>query len=80
MAAEPKARLNWDGTINVPTIVAALTVLVGGITFANAMSANVTNLVNQVAESRTDLRAVQSDIGDIKARISVLEERTRSKE
>lgn len=77
MAVDQKPRVTWDGTINVPTILAAISILVGGVTFANAMSGNVANLVSQVAESRTDLKAMQSDIGDIKARLSVLEERTR---
>lgn len=75
MANEQK--IKWDGTINVPTIIMAASILVGGVTFANAMSSNVNQLVNSVGELRTDIKNAQVDISDIKARLSVLEERTR---
>lgn len=75
---ETKPKFSFDGTINVSTLITGAIILVGGISFANAMSANVTQLVNQVGETRNDLKSMQTDISDIKSRLSVLEERTRN--
>lgn len=56
------SKISWDGKINVPTVIMALGLLVGGVTFTNTMASKADQSLAELTEFRADLKEVKASM------------------